>query len=64
MWLPAGDNPARYDMRAYIAGLMTESGKMDFTKAPDTRPIRYSKMIASLSRGLLKIRRRPARHPG
>lgn len=59
MWLAAGDNPARHDMQAYIAGLMTESGKMDFSKAPDTAPIRnYSKkMVATLSRELLKIRR-------
>jgi small subunit ribosomal protein S2 len=59
MWLPAGDNPARHDMQAYIAGLMTESGKMDLSKAPDTAPIRnYSKkMVATLSRELLKIRR-------
>jgi small subunit ribosomal protein S2 len=59
MWLPAGDNPARYDMQAYIAGMMTESGKMDFTKAPDTAPIRnYSKkMVSTLNRELLKIRR-------
>lgn len=59
MWLPAGDNPARHDMNAYIASMMTEAGKMDLTKAPDTAPIRnYSKkMVATLSRELLKIRR-------
>jgi small subunit ribosomal protein S2 len=59
MWLPAGDNPARHDMNAYIASLMTESGKMDLSKAPDTAPIRNNskKMIATLSRELLKIRR-------
>ena len=59
MWLPAGDNPARHDMQAYIAGMMTEAGKLDLTRAPDTAPIRnYSKkMIATLSRELLKIRR-------
>jgi small subunit ribosomal protein S2 len=59
MWLPAGDNPARYDMQQYIAGLMTDAGKMDYTKAPETAPIRnYSKkMVATLSRELLKIRR-------
>jgi small subunit ribosomal protein S2 len=59
MWLPAGDNPARHDMQAYIAGMMTESGKLDLSRAPDTAPIRnYSKkMIATLSRELLKIRR-------
>jgi small subunit ribosomal protein S2 len=59
MWLPAGDNPARHDMQAYIASMMTEAGKMDLARAPDTAPIRnYSKkMIATLSRELLKIRR-------
>ncbi len=59
MWLPAGDNPARYDMQAYMAGVMTDSGKMDLAKAPDTAPIRnYSKkMVSTLSRELLKIRR-------
>ena len=59
MWLPAGDNPARHDMQAYIAGMMTDAGKLDLSRAPDTAPIRnYSKkMIATLSRELLKIRR-------
>jgi len=59
MWLPHGDNPARHDMQAYIANLMTDAGKMDLSKAPDTAPIRnYSKkMVATLSRELLKIRR-------
>jgi small subunit ribosomal protein S2 len=59
MWLPAGDTPARHDMQAYIAGMMTEAGKLDLSRAPDTAPIRnYSKkMIATLSRELLKIRR-------
>ncbi|HET6571977.1 MAG TPA: 30S ribosomal protein S2 [Fimbriiglobus sp.] len=59
MWLPAGDNPARHDMQAYIAGMMTDAGKLDLARAPDTAPIRnYSKkMIATLSRELLKIRR-------
>ena len=59
MWLPEGENPARYDMTTYIAGLMTEAGKMDFTKAPETGTIRrYSKkMVSQLSRELIKIRR-------
>ncbi|MGL6094645.1 MAG: 30S ribosomal protein S2 [Fimbriiglobus sp.] len=59
MWLPAGDNPARHDMQQYIASLMTDAGKMDYARAPDTAPIRnYSKkMVATLSRELLKIRR-------
>ena len=59
MWLPQGDNPARHDMQSYIANLMTDAGKMDFAKSPDTASIRnYSKkMVATLSRELLKIRR-------
>ena len=59
MWLPAGDNPARHDMQAYIAGMMTEAGKLDPNKAPDTSDIRThsKKMISTLSRELLKIRR-------
>ena len=59
MWLPEGDNPKRHDMTTYIAGMMNDAGKMDLNKAPDTAPIRrYSKkMISTLSRELVKIRR-------
>jgi small subunit ribosomal protein S2 len=59
MWLPAGENPNRVDMAAYITSMMAESGKLDPHKAPDTALIRtYSKkMIATLSRELTKIRR-------
>ena len=59
MWLPEGDNPGKHDMNAYIAGKMTEAGKMDFNQAPETAQIRkYSKkMVSTLSRELLKIRR-------
>ncbi len=59
MWLPAGENPNRVDMQAYIKSMMAESGKLDPHKAPDTALIRtYSKkMIANLSRELTKIRR-------
>ncbi len=59
MWLPAGENPNRMDMHAYIQSMKTESGKLDPHKAPDTAQIRtYSKkMIATLSRELTKIRR-------
>ena len=59
MWLPANENPARFEMQSYIAGMMTEAGKLDFSKAPETAPIRnYSKkMVSTLSRQLLKIRR-------
>ena len=59
MWLPAGENAARVDLNVYIAGLMTEAGKLDPAKAPDTSDIRThsKKMISTLSRELLKIRR-------
>jgi small subunit ribosomal protein S2 len=59
MWLPAGENPARHDMTTYIAGMITEAGKLDLARAPDNAPIRnYSKkMVSTLNRELLKIRR-------
>src|SRR6266851_4781787 len=59
LWLPAGDNPAKYDMGSYINTMLNESGKLDLTKAPETSPIRgYSKkMVSTLSRELSKIRR-------
>jgi small subunit ribosomal protein S2 len=59
MWLPQGENPARHDMNAYIAGMITEAGKLDLARAPENAPIRnYSKkMVSTLSRELLKIRR-------
>ncbi len=59
MWLPAGENPARHDMTAYVAGMITDAGKLDLARAPETAPIRnYSKkMVSTLNRELLKIRR-------
>ena len=59
MWLPVGENPARVDLNAYMAGMMTEAGKLDPNKAPDTSDIRThsKKMISTLTRELLKIRR-------
>ncbi len=59
MWLPVGENANRVDLNAYMAGMMTEAGKLDPNKAPDTSDIRThsKKMIATLSRELLKIRR-------
>ncbi len=59
MWLPVGENPNRVDLNSYIAGLLTEAGKLDPAKAPDTSDIRThsKKMISTLSRELLKIRR-------
>ena len=59
MWLPAGANAAKEDLNTYIAGLMTDAGKLDPANAPDTSDIRThsKKMISTLSRELLKIRR-------
>jgi small subunit ribosomal protein S2 len=59
MWLPAGANPAKEDLNSYIGGLLTEAGKLDPARAPDTSDIRThsKKMISTLSRELLKIRR-------
>ena len=60
MWLPEGENPARHDMQAYIASMMTEAGKMELSRAPESAPIRYvksKKEVSTLNRELLKIRR-------
>ncbi|HXG10858.1 MAG TPA: 30S ribosomal protein S2 [Gemmataceae bacterium] len=59
LWLPAGENPAKVDLDAYIRTMFNETGKLDLTRAPETAPIRrYSKkMVAALNRELLKIRR-------
>ncbi len=59
LWLPAGDNPAKYDMPAYMRGMLNESGKLDLEKAPPAANIRsYSKkMVATLNRELTKIQR-------
>lgn len=59
MWLPAGVNPYKEDLNAYIEKMMTEAGKLDPARAPETADIRThsKKMIAQLSRELLKIRR-------
>jgi small subunit ribosomal protein S2 len=59
MWLPAGENPQRIDMLAYMNSMRNESGKFELSKAPETAEIRrYSKkMVSQLSRELSKIRR-------
>jgi small subunit ribosomal protein S2 len=59
MWLPAGENPNKLDIQAYISSMMNEAGKLDPHKAPETSLIKtYSKkMISTLSRELMKIRR-------
>jgi small subunit ribosomal protein S2 len=59
MWLPAGENPLRIDMLAYMNSMRNEAGKFELSKAPETAEIRrYSKkMVSQLSRELSKIRR-------
>jgi small subunit ribosomal protein S2 len=59
MWLPAGENPAKMDMTAYMRTMLNESGKLELSKAPETATIRgYSKkMVATLNRELTKITR-------
>ncbi|QVL34463.1 30S ribosomal protein S2 [Telmatocola sphagniphila] len=59
MWLPSGENPNKIDMLQYINSMMNETGKLDIHKAPETAVIRtYSKkMVSTLSRELMKIRR-------
>ena len=59
-WLPDGDNPARHDMQTYIQSMMTDAGKLDLARAPESAPIRYvksKKEVSSLNRELIKIRR-------
>jgi small subunit ribosomal protein S2 len=59
LWLPAGENPAKLDMTAYMRTMLNESGKLELSKAPETAAIRgYSKkMVATLNRELTKITR-------
>jgi small subunit ribosomal protein S2 len=59
MWLPMGENPNRVDMTQYMQSMMTDSGKLDIHKAPESAEIRThsKKMVSSLSRELAKIRR-------
>lgn len=59
MWLPAGENPGKVDMPAYMRTMLNESGKLELNKSPDTALIRgYSKkMVATLNRELTKITR-------
>jgi small subunit ribosomal protein S2 len=59
MWLPAGENPAKVNMVAYMKTMLNESGKLELAKAPETATIRgYSKkMVATLNRELTKITR-------
>jgi small subunit ribosomal protein S2 len=59
MWLPAGENPLRIDMLSYMNSMLSEAGKFELTKSPETAEIRrYSKkMVSQLSRELGKVRR-------
>src|SRR5262245_48638596 len=59
MWLPAGENPAKVDLPAYMKTMRTETGKFELSRAPETAAIRgYSKkMVATLNRELTKITR-------
>src|SRR5262249_29231533 len=33
-WLPAGDNPAKYDMTAHMKRMLSETGKLEVNLAP------------------------------
>src|SRR3954465_9776402 len=33
LWLPAGENPSRVDLQAYMRNMLNESGKLDLSKA-------------------------------
>jgi small subunit ribosomal protein S2 len=59
MWLPASDNPGKVDLPTYMRSMLNESGKLEFSKSPETAAIRgYSKkMVATLNRELSKITR-------
>jgi small subunit ribosomal protein S2 len=59
LWLPSGEKPDKVDLTAHMRSMHNESGKLEFTKAPETAAIRgYSKkMVATLNRELTKITR-------
>jgi small subunit ribosomal protein S2 len=59
MWLPAGENPTKVDVRTHMRAMLNESGKLELSKAPEMALIRgYSKkMVATLNRELTKITR-------
>ncbi|NBO90895.1 MAG: 30S ribosomal protein S2 [Planctomycetia bacterium] len=59
MWLPAGENPAKHDMQAYMKTMLTPSGKLEVNLAPPTATIHThsKKMVAMLNRELTKIQR-------
>src|SRR5262249_10268106 len=59
MWLPAGENPARVNLPAYMKNMLNEHGKLELNKSPESASIRgYSKkMVSTFNRELSKIRR-------
>jgi small subunit ribosomal protein S2 len=59
LWLPAGENPAKLDMPAYMRTMLSSAGKLELNLAPESAEIRgYSKkMVATLNRELTKIQR-------
>jgi small subunit ribosomal protein S2 len=59
MWLPAGEDPRKTDLPAYMKTMLNPTGKLEVNLAPPTAPIRgYSKkMVSQLSRELTKIQR-------
>jgi len=59
LWLPAGENPSRVDLQAYMRNMLNESGKLELSKAPETAEIRRfsKKMVSQLNRELAKIQR-------
>jgi small subunit ribosomal protein S2 len=59
LWLPAGENPAKMDMPAYMRTMLNPAGKLELGLAPESAEIRgYSKkMVATLNRELTKIQR-------
>jgi small subunit ribosomal protein S2 len=59
MWLPAGENPAKTNLPAYMRTMLNESGKLEFSKAPESATIRghSKKMVSMLNRELTKIQR-------
>jgi small subunit ribosomal protein S2 len=58
-WLPAGENPSRIDVPAYMKTMLSPQGKLEASLAPPSAPIHgYSKkMVATLNRELMKIQR-------
>ena len=59
LWLPAGENASKLDMKGFMRSMLNEAGKLELSKAPETAAIRgYSKkMVATLNRELSKITR-------